>query len=128
MRRKLFATLVLLTMALSMMGQKITGVILDAQNGDTLALAGVSYQGRKLSTIADINGAFSITRVLGDKLAFSCMGYKEEVVTVTKATPSRLVIKLKPNTKQMAEVVVTTKREKYVRKDNPAVLLIKRVI
>lgn len=129
MTRKFFATLMLLlTFSISVLGQKLTGVIIDASTGDSLSLAGVSYKDRKLSTIADIDGKFSIARVNGGKLAFSCMGYKEEVMTITKATPGRLTIKLKPDTKQMNEVVVSVKRTKYVRKDNPAVELMKRVI
>ncbi len=129
MRRKLFATLaLLLAFATNVLGQKITGVILDASTGDSLSLAGVSYKDRKVSTIADLDGVFSIARLNGATLTFSCMGYKEETVNITKATPSRLTIKLKPDAKQLGEVTVTTKRTRYVRKDNPAVELMKRVI
>ena len=129
MTRKLFATLaLLLAFALNVMGQKITGVILDASTGDSLSLAGVAYKDRKTSTIADISGIFSITRINGATLTFSCMGYKEETVNITKATPSRLTIKLKPDTKNLQGVVVKVERKRYVRKDNPAVELMKRVI
>ena len=129
MTRKLFATLVLfLTFSVNVLGQKITGVILDASTGDSLSLAGVSYKERKTSTIADIDGLFSIARINGATLTFSCMGYKEEKVNITKATPSRLTIKLKPDTKTMQEVVIKAERKRYVRKDNPAVELMKRVI
>ena len=64
MRRKLFATLVLLLAITQIaLGQKITGVILDASTGDSLALAGVSYKERKVSTIADLDGKFTIARI-----------------------------------------------------------------
>lgn len=129
MRRKLFATLVLLlAFAQIALGQKITGVILDASTGDSLALAGVSYKERKVSTIADLDGKFTIARINGATLSFSCMGFKEEKVNITKATPSRLTIKLKPDTKELGEVVIKAERKRYVRKDNPAVELMKRVI
>ena len=129
MRRKLFATLaLLLAFSLNVLGQKITGVILDASTGDSLSLAGVSYKERKTSTIADLDGIFSIARINGATLTFSCMGYKDETVNITKATPSRLTIKLKPDTKALQEVVVKAERKRYVRKDNPAVELMKRVI
>ena len=129
MMKKLFATLtLLLAFVLNALGQKITGVILDASTGDSLSLAGVSYKDRKTSAIADLDGIFSIARINGATLTFSCMGYKEEKVNVTKATPSRLTIKLKPDTKALQEVVISTKRTRYVRKDNPAVELMKRVI
>lgn len=129
MIRKLFATFtLLLAFAVNALGQKITGVILDASTGDSLSLAGVSYKERKTSTIADLDGLFSIARINGATLTFSCMGYKDEKVNVTKATPSRLTIKLKPDTKSLQEVVIKAERKRYVRKDNPAVELMKRVI
>ena len=129
MRKKLFAALVLLmTFTVNVLGQKITGVILDASTGDSLSLAGVTYKERKVSTIADLDGKFSIARINGATLSFSCMGYKEEKVNITKATPSKLTIKLKPDTKELSEVVVKAERKRYVRKDNPAVELMKRVI
>ena len=129
MTRKFFATLALLLIFITnVMGQKITGVILDASTGDSLSLAGITYKERKLSTIADLDGIFSIARINGATLTFSCMGYRDEKVNITKATPSRLTIKLKPDTKQLGEVVVEAKRTKYVRKDNPAIELMKRVI
>ena len=129
MTRKFFATLALLmAFCVNVLGQKITGVILDASTGDSLSLAGVTYKERKVSTIADLDGIFSIARINGATLTFSCMGYKDETVNITKATPSRLTIKLKPDTKQLGEVVVEAKRTRYVRKDNPAIELMKRVI
>ena len=129
MTRKLFATLaLLLTFAANVLGQKITGVILDASTGDSLSLAGVTYKDRKVTTIADLDGIFTIARINGATLTFSCMGYREETVNITKATPSRLTIKLKPDTKDLKEVVVKAERKRYVRKDNPAVELMKRVI
>jgi len=129
MTRKIFATLaLLLAFALNALGQKITGVILDASTGDSLSLAGVSYKDRKVSAIADLDGIFSIARINGATLSFTCMGYKEEKVNITKATPSRLTIKLKPDLKELGEVVIKAERKRYVRKDNPAVDLMKRVI
>ena len=129
MKRKLFATLaLLLTFATNVMGQKITGVIIDSSTGDSLSLAGVTYKDRKVSAIADLDGVFSIARINGATLTFSCMGFKEESVNITKATPSRLTIKLKPDTKNLQEVVVKAEKRRYVRKGNPAVELMKRVI
>ena len=129
MRRKLFATLALLLMfTINVMGQKIIGVIIDSSTGDSLSLAGVTYKDRKVSAIADLDGVFSIARINGATLTFSCMGFKEENVNITKATPSRLTIKLKPDTKNLQEVVVKAEKRRYVRKNNPAVELMKRVI
>ncbi|MCH5168174.1 MAG: carboxypeptidase-like regulatory domain-containing protein [Prevotellaceae bacterium] len=129
MTRKLFATLaLLLAFVVNVVGQKLTGVIIDASTGDSLSLAGVAYKDRKVNAIADLDGIFTITRINGATLSFTCQGYKEETINITKATPSRLTVKLKPDTKALKEVVVSAERKRYVRKDNPAIELMKRVI
>ena len=70
MRRKLFATFaLLLAFSMNVLGQKITGLILDASTGDSLSLAGVSYKDHKTSTIADLDGLFSIARINGSPLS-----------------------------------------------------------
>lgn len=56
------------------------------------------------------------------------MGYQSRNITITGKTPQALNIKLKPDTKTLAEVVVRQKRGRYSRKDNPAVELMKRVV
>ena len=56
------------------------------------------------------------------------MGYKPKTITINASTPEVLNVKLKPDTRQLAEVVVKSKRAHYSRKNNPAVELMKRVI
>ncbi len=73
-------------------------------------------------------GEYAIERHNGWQLTFSAVGYKSKTINVTSATPVKLDVKLKPDTKQLKEVVVKSKRGKYSRKDNPAVELMRRVI
>lgn len=117
----------MLLVALSADAQ-ITGTITDAVTGDTLSYPSVSYKGHKIAVSGNAQGGYKIDRHDGWVLTFSAVGYKSKTVTVKENTPGVLNVKLQPDTRQLAEVVVKQKRSKYSRKDNPAVELMRRVI
>ncbi len=117
----------MLLVALSADAQ-ITGTITDAVTGDTLSYPSVSYKGHKIAVSGNAQGGYKIDRHDGWVLTFSAVGYKSKTVTVKENTPEVLNVKLQPDTRQLAEVVVKQKRSKYSRKDNPAVELMRRVI
>ena len=127
MIRTLFAFF-LLAVTMTVNAQKISGVVVDAETGDTLLYPSASYKGHHVAVSGNAMGAYTIQRHNGWQLTFSAVGYKSKTVNVTASTPSVLNVKLKPDTKQLSEVVVKSKRGKYSRKDNPAVELMRRVI
>lgn len=127
-KRFLTSLALLMLVAVSVCAQRITGVVVDAYTGDSIPLAGVVYRTHHVMVAADKYGCFSIERHNGWRLYFTAMGYKTQDITVTEKTRGHLTIKLKPDTKQLDEVVVKSKRSKYSRKDNPAVELMRRVI
>lgn len=118
----------LLAVTMTVNAQKISGVVVDAETGDTLLYPSASYKGHHVAVSGNAMGAYTIQRHNGWQLTFSAVGYKSKTVNVTASTPSVLNVKLKPDTKQLSEVVVKSKRGKYSRKDNPAVELMRRVI
>lgn len=118
----------LLLMLVTSVGAQIHGVIIDEESGDTLLYPSASYKGHHVAVSGNAMGEYSIERHNGWQLTFSAVGYKSKTVTISEKTPSRFDVKLKPDTKQLNEVVVKSKRAKYSRKDNPAVELMKRVI
>ena len=125
--KALFA-MAIATMAATAAAQKITGVVTDAQTGDTIFYPSAAYKGNHLATGGDAHGRYSIDRREGWYLTFSAVGYQPHRILVGKDTPGRLDVKLKPEARQLREVVVREKRGKYSRKDNPAVELMRRVI
>ena len=127
MIRTLFAFF-LLAVTMTVNAQKISGVVVDAETGDTLLYPSASYKPHHVAVSGNAMGAHTIQRHNGWQLTFSAVGYKSKTVNVTASTPSVLNVKLKPDTKQLSEVVVKSKRGKYSRKDNPAVELMRRVI
>ena len=106
----------------------LTGVVTDAATGDTIYYPSVSYKGQHIAVSGTAKGEYTIVRKEGLVLTFSAVGYAPVQVVVKSSTPKTLNIKLKSDTRQLAEVVVRQKRGKYSRKDNPAVELMRRVI
>lgn len=108
--------------------QKITGLIVDDDTGEAIPYASAVYRGHSIMVSADINGKFSIARHNGWTLTFSAVGYKSLAVKVGDGSPSEMRITLKPKDNQLSGVTVKAKRDRYSRKNNPAVELMKRVI
>lgn len=106
---------------------QIQGVVVDADSGDPLPYLNVYYEGKGVGTITDIDGNYSISSHPGwTKLTFSMVGYRTQVITVSSKT-TRLDVKMKPDL-VLDEVVIKPKKEKYSRKNNPAVELMKKVV
>lgn len=107
------------------------GFIKDSISGEPLPFASVIYKGTPFGTEADLQGFYRLeTDVLkSDKLEFSYLGYKTKVIDLRKAG-HRLNVRLSPeDAQELGEVVVKGKRrEKYRRKGNPSVELMKKVI
>ena len=106
---------------------QITGEIYD-EDGYPIPLASAIYRGHHVAEASDMDGKFTIARHNGWELTFSSVGFMPQTITVGPNTPSHLKIVLKEDSRSLKEVVVKQKRERYSRKNNPAVELMKRVI
>ncbi len=129
MRRLRYLFLLISTLHLLVVsGQQISGVVTDAETGDSIPMVSVVYKGHNVSAISTISGRYTIARHEGWNITFSAVGYKSRIVAVNKNTKSRLNIKLQPDKQMLAEVTVKAKRQRYSRKNNPAVELMRRVV
>ena len=127
MKKQLFA-LLMLALSVSAYAQKITGIIVDDATGDTIAFASAIYKGHHVMVSADKDGRFSIDRHNGWTLTFSALGYKPLDMMIGPKTKTFLRIALKPEANQLQGITVSQKRQRYSRKNNPAVELMRRVI
>ncbi len=84
-------------------GKTVGGTVLD-ENGEPVIGATVSVKGTNLVTITDIDGRFELKVPNGSILSVSYLGYTTAEVP---ATGENLTISLKPDERQLAEVVVT---------------------
>ena len=125
---KRYLIIILLSLFAFAAKAQITGVVLDADTGDSIAYSSISYRGHHLAVVSDYAGKFSISKHIGWTLTISAVGYKHKTYIISEKTPNRLVIKLKPDSKVLEDVVVKSKKNKYSRKENPAVELMRRVI
>ena len=108
---------------------QITGEIVDATDGGPVPYASALYKGNKTAVSSNAQGKFTIERHNGWRLTISSVGYVPQVVNISASTPSHLVIRLKPDTRALKEVVISQKRTgRYSRKNNPAVELMRKVI
>lgn len=125
---RIYITLLICTLPVSVSAQTITGIVTDAQTGDTLAFPSASYHGHQVAVSGNGSGRFSIVKHVGWVLTISSVGYKSQSIVVQESTPDIMNVRLKSDAKQLAEVVIKQKRGKYSRKNNPAVELMRRVI
>ncbi|MBP3838916.1 MAG: carboxypeptidase-like regulatory domain-containing protein [Prevotella sp.] len=108
---------------------QLRGYVVDHQTGDSIALATIAYHGLQLAVKADEQGRFQIERRNGQQLVVSAVGYKPKTIRITDKTTDILQVRLLSEAKRLKEVVVKSKRKnKYTRKNNPAVELMQRVI
>ena len=126
--KKYIVLLLSVFMTMPMVAQKLTGVIVDDDDGECIPYASAVYRGNHVMVSSNGEGEFSIDRHNGWKLTFSAVGYQPLTVEISANTKSPMRISLKPEKTQLQNVTVTGRRNRYSRKDNPAVELMRRVI
>lgn len=109
--------------------QQIKGVVTDSITHEPLMYISVYYQEKRdMGTITNIDGEYSLdTRRNGGTLVFSAVGYISKTVRVGSNNQT-VNVKLAPDNVLLNEVVVKPQKEKYSRKNNPAVEFMKKVI
>lgn len=108
---------------------RIYGKITDAGNKEPLPYASVRISRTSIGCSSDNNGSFSFfAPALRDTLIISSVGYKEEHIVLSGKTRMPLKVSLKPADYTLSELTVKPKKEKYRKKDNPAVILARTII
>jgi len=99
----------------------IKGKILDANTGESLAFANITFNDIKnKGVISDINGNFKFTsEVAIKKINVNYLGYQDSTIDVNSS--DFIIIKLKPSLENLDEVVITNG-------ENPALRIIRKVI
>jgi len=124
--KKYLLSLLLLFCAVGAMAQpQITGVVRDAETGEPLPFANVFYDDKTVVQTG-LNGEYKIP-LKSRKLKFALVGYKTQTVKPQRAM--QINVDLVPvSYTELGTAVVTVHKEKYSRKNNPAVELMKKVI
>ena len=109
--------------------QQIKGVVTDSVTHEPLMYISVYYQDKRdMGTVTNIDGEYKLdARRNGGTLIFSSIGYVSKTVKVGSGNQT-VNVKLSPDDVMLTEVVVKPQKEKYSRKNNPAVEFMKKVI
>lgn len=106
----------------------LEGVVTDSVTGEPLPYANIFLKGSTSGIASDIDGRFSFsTSTNFTSLQVSVMGYDTKNIYVNKGKHNTLNIKLVPSETMLEEVVVTRTKNKYSKKNNPAVQLMERI-
>ena len=126
---KILILLLLVLAASNAFAQQIKGVVTDSVTHEPLMYISVYYQEKRdMGTITNIDGEYSLeARRNGGTLVFSAVGYVSKTVKVSYGNQT-VNVQLAPDNVILSEVVVKPQKEKYSRKNNPAVEFMKKVI
>lgn len=108
MMKHLFIVLLLVFAGSSLFAESIsvTGIVQDAQTGESLIAASVSEQGTTNGVVTDIDGNFSLVVHEGAKLEVSYVGYVSRVIAI-KQKGNQGVIALNPEAYVLEDVTIT---------------------
>jgi len=107
-----------------------SGIVRDSITGEPLSYVSVVFEKSTIGAMTDDNGKFSLQNDRGfNRLSISSLGYDTKVIELRPGRKNEMLdIQIRPTSFEISEIVVRPTRERYTRKDNPAVELIKKVI
>lgn len=108
---------------------QIKGIVTDSITDEPLMYISIHYtKDNESVSLSNANGAFVLDQHKNwDEISFSSVGYNTKIVKL-KPGETFLKVKMSPNNVQLSEVVVKPKKEKYSRKNNPAVEFMRKVM
>jgi hypothetical protein len=131
--KHILALVVMLAVALGAMAQhasvtQITGMVRDSLSRDGIPYASISLVGTNEGTLANEKGGFAVnSRANFTKLRVTAMGYRAKEVDIKPGQGSVVLIDLVATGVELEELVVNKGKEKYSKKNNPAVEMIKKL-
>ena len=110
----------------------LQGRVRDAETNEPIPFVQIVFDGTTVGAETDMDGRFSISNNQGyTSVSFRMMGYESQKMKIQRGkTKKRVTIKMVPRGKTLGTVEITAKKgkNKYSRKHNPAVDLVRKVI
>ena len=108
---------------------RIYGSVTDSATHEMMPYVSVYLQNTTDGCQTDIDGHFSfLTEQECAVLVISSVGYEEKYIPIDAHTRYPLHIKLAPAVYELGEIEIKPERERYRRKENPAVELVQSII
>lgn len=99
----------------------IHGVVTDDETGEHLSFVTVQSNSPRQAVVTDDNGVFKLNVVKGAHITVSALGYETKTTVIDDIPSDTLRISLYPMAIVLAEVTVGRTKNKYSKKNNPAV-------
>ena len=131
MNRKIALFLVFICFAWAMKSQTtvVRGLVTDSITGEALPYVSLILEGTTTGTTTDLDGNYNLVSTSRVRtLLVSYLGYTEKRITINLNRTNNLNILLSPSSIELQEIVIRPGRERYSRRDNPAVTFIKNAI
>ncbi|KAA6314567.1 hypothetical protein EZS27_034837, partial [termite gut metagenome] len=107
---------------------QLRGIVTDSVTNEPLMYVSVYYEKKNVGGVTDTKGMYQIeTRAEWNQVTFSAVGYTTKVITINPGTRV-LNVRLAPSDILLSEVIIKPQKERYSRKDNPAVEFMRKVI
>lgn len=131
MKRLLSALVLLIAAAVSMQAQlrSASGVVTDKGTKKPMEYISVYIKHTSTGCVTNYKGEFYLNDSSGaDTLVIEAIGYAKQYIKLKPGQNPGLKIQLEPASIEIAGATVKPKKERYRKKDNPAIALIKNVI
>lgn len=107
----------------------LQGVVKDSVTNEPLSFVTIKFDDTSIGVFTDENGKFHVrNRANKTNVTISFLGYTTYKLSIPAGRVTNKEILLQPEDLSLNEVVVRPKKEKYSKKNNPAVDLINKVI
>lgn len=110
----------------------VKGKVRDAATGEALPFVHVYFDGTQIGTTTDIDGLYKLQNDKGHTtVIYKMVGYRQCVKSVKYGTNSTINVSLTPSSTNLQAVKITAqqgRKERYRRRNNPAVDLARNVI
>lgn len=104
----------------------VVGIVVDSITGERLSFVNIYSKKNKQSALTDDNGVFKLNIPIGAIVETSSLGYEIKAQKI-KNFNDTLIFRLLPSSYALQEVVIKPKKQKYSKKNNPAVELMRQV-
>lgn len=104
----------------------VVGVVTDSLSGERLGFVNVYVKKNKKGTVTDLNGVFKLDLPVGTVIEASSMGYAPIQFQVS-GSKDTVRLMMSHSATALDEVVIKPKKQKYSKKNNPAVDLMRRL-
>lgn len=106
--------------------RKVVGIVVDSLSNEPLTFVNIYCNSTNKGVLTDETGLFSISVPQSSYITATSLGYNSNTKKFDNSIDT-MVFRMSPTSYELSEVVVKPKKQKYSKKNNPAVALMQRI-